>query len=30
MARDKSAVQGEKYWGASYLKGLSSRNHFVV
>ena len=22
MARGKSVVQGEEYWGASYLKGL--------
>ena len=28
MARGKSVVQGEEYWGASYLKGLSSGNHF--
>ena len=30
MASFKSVAQGEQYWGATYLKGLTSKNHFVV
>ena len=30
MVRCKSVAQGEWYWGATYLKGLTCISYFVV